>query len=89
MSDAPWIERTVRMPNPDTVTPGEMIGFLRSIFGDGPVLLLRQYTEEQATIKVVDDLYSQANNLRDCYMGQEASIVRNIAMRLDLRSGRE
>ena len=66
-----------------------MIGFLRSIFGDGPVLLLRQYTEEQATIKVVDDLYSQANNLRDCYMGQEASIVRNIAMRLDLRSGRE
>jgi hypothetical protein len=84
-----WREVTVRMPNPDGVTPGQMIAFLRSVFGDGPVLQLRHYTEEQAVIKMVGELYEQADLLRKTYMGQEASIVRNIAQSLDPRSGRE
>jgi uncharacterized protein (UPF0210 family) len=84
-----WREVAVRMPNPDGVTPGQMIAFMRSVFGDGPVLQLRHYTEEQAVIKVIGKLHEQADLLRDTYMGQEASIVRNIAQHLDPRFGRE
>lgn len=84
-----WREVTVRMPNPDGVTPGQMVAFLRSVFGDGPVLQLRHYTEEQAVIKVVAELHNQADNLSSTYMGQEASVVRNIARHLDPRFGRE
>ncbi|MFE0472671.1 hypothetical protein ACFW2V_13750 [Streptomyces sp. NPDC058947] len=84
-----WREATVRMPNPDGVTPGQMIAFLRSVFGDGPVLQLRHYTEEQAVIKVVEKMHRRADVLGECHMHQEASVVRNVARDIDPRFGRE
>lgn len=85
MSSDGWAESTVLMPDPDGVTPGQMIAFMRSVFGDGPVLQLRQYTEERAAIKLVDSLIAEADGLRGCHFGQEAALVRNIANGLDPR----
>lgn len=80
-----WVERTVRMPDPATVTPGEMVAFLRSLFGDGPVLLLRRHTEERVLLGVTDDLERWARNLSEAHCHLEAATLRDAALRLDPR----
>lgn len=89
MTGENWAEATVRMPDPETVTPGQMVAFLRSVFGDGPVLLLKQSAGDQMLADVVGELHSQADILRDTLMGQEASVVRNIAQHINRKFGKE